>query len=183
MSKVIRFIPAAVFVVIAVFLFVSLGKDPQELPSALVGKPMPEFELLVLQADGNSEPQTLSKAELVGEPFLLNIWATWCQTCLVEHPYLYELSQQGVKILGVNYKDDANKARNWLKKYKNPYAITVVDDKGRLGFDLGVTGAPETFLVDASGQIVYRHVGVVNQNVWLTHFAPAFKQNTDEPSS
>ena len=153
------------------FLYQGLGKDPQALPSVTVGKPLPDFTLPTL--DSNLET-TISRVDLLGEPFLVNIWATWCSTCLVEHPFLYELSKNKVRIVGVNYKDDSSAAIKWLEKYKNPYEVTVFDQKGRLGFDLGVTGAPETFLVDKQGNIVYRHLGVVNQAIWDAHFKQAF---------
>jgi cytochrome c biogenesis protein CcmG/thiol:disulfide interchange protein DsbE len=176
MNRIKLFIPVLIFLGLAIFLYQGLGKDPQELPSVVVGKPLPEFELKTL--DSNFE-QSITQDDLLGEPYLLNIWATWCPSCLVEHPYLYELSQQGVKILGVNYKDNGPAAVKWLEKYKNPYAVTVFDDRGRFGFDLGVTGAPETFLIDAQGQIVYRHVGVVDENVWNTHFRASFGKSRD----
>ncbi|WP_370978554.1 DsbE family thiol:disulfide interchange protein [Agaribacterium sp. ZY112] len=172
MNKYWRFIPVVVFFVLAGFLFSGLGKDPTELPSVVLGKDLPSFELPTL--DSNLE-QSISNQALVGEAALINIWATWCATCLQEHPFLYELSQQGIKIVGVNYQDDTEKAKRWLKKYKNPYAVTVVDKKGRLGFDLGVTGAPETFLLDKHGKIIYRHTGVVDKTVWQEHFAAAFE--------
>lgn len=171
MTRLKLFIPIFVFLVMSGFLYFGLGNDPQDLPSALVGKPVPQFELSTL--DSNLQ-ETVTTQDLVGEPFLMNIWATWCAACLVEHPYLYELSEKGVAIVGVNYKDDPGKAVKWLEKYKNPYKVTVVDDRGRLGFDLGVTGAPETFLVNADGEITYRHVGIVDEAVWQQHFAQAF---------
>ena len=171
MNRIKLFVPVFLFLVMSVFLYLGLGKDPQELPSATLGKPLPSFELVTLDS---GLKETFKSTELEGEAFLMNIWATWCRTCLVEHPYLYALSQSGVKIIGINYKDDSDKAVQWLEKYKNPYAVTVVDDKGRLSFDLGVTGAPETYLVNADGQIAYRHIGVVDEEVWEQHFKHAF---------
>jgi len=94
---------------------------------------------------------------------------------VIEHPYLYKLSKEGVKIVGVNYKDDGQAAIKWLEKYKNPYVVTLYDNKGRFGFDLGLTGAPETFLVNAKGEILYRHVGVVDEKVWNEHFKAEFE--------
>jgi len=175
MSRAKLFIPVFIFIGLAIFLYGGLGKDPQELPSVVVGKSFPQFELRTLDSNLSD---TVTNNDLLGEPYLVNVWATWCVTCLVEHPYLYNLSQNGVKIVGINYKDNSDAAIKWLDKYKNPYAITLFDDKGRLGFDLGVTGAPETFLVNAKGEIVYRHIGVVDESVWTQHFAPAF--NLDE---
>ncbi len=177
MKRLFFFVPALLFVVLSCFLYFGLGNDPTVLPSVTVGKPVPAFQLPVLGAEEGTE---LSQEELAGEPYLLNVWATWCAACLVEHPYLYELSQRGVKIVGINYKDDPAAAVKWLEKYKDPYAVSVVDARGRLGFDLGVTGAPETFLVDAEGQILYRHLGVVDENVWESHFASTFSQSSQE---
>lgn len=165
------FIPVLLFIVMAGFLYFGLGNDPQKLPSVMVGRALPSFELPTLDSNGT---ETITEQDLIGEPFLMNIWATWCPSCLTEHPYLYELSQSGVKILGINYKDDSSKAVQWLDEYKNPYFLTVIDAKGRFGFDLGVTGAPETFVVNAEGNIIYRHVGVVNRSVWDEHFAANF---------
>lgn len=176
MKRLKLFVPIFIFFVLALLLYSGLGKNPQELPSVLLGKPLPDFELPLLGTD-----DSVTDDSLIGEPFLMNIWATWCATCLVEHPYLHKLSEEGVKIVGVNYKDDEAAAIKWLDKYKNPYAVVVVDAKGRLGFDLGITGAPETFLVNASGDIVYRHVGEVDEAVWTEHFEETFKGFAELP--
>ena len=180
MKRIKLFVPVLVFVLMAAFLLVGLGKDPSELPSMIEGKPLPEFNLLTL--DSNLE-DSVTNEELVGEPFLMNVWATWCASCLIEHPYLFQLFQSGIPIVGINYKDDPSAAIKWLEKYKNPYAVTVVDETGRLGFDLGVTGAPETFVVDASGVIVYRHIGVVDERVWNEHFLAYFDTQNVETSA
>lgn len=172
MTRLKLFIPIFLFLFMSIFLYFGLGNDPQDVPSALIGKALPQFELPTLDSDLQ---QLATDEDLIGKPFLMNIWATWCAACLIEHPYLYELSQKGVRIIGVNYKDDPSKAVTWLEDYKNPYELTVVDERGRLGFDLGVTGAPETFLVDATGQITYRHVGVVDEAVWQEHFSATFQ--------
>ena len=173
MKRLKLFIPVFIFVVMSGFLYFGLGNDPTKVPSAMIGKPLPEFDLPTLES---GTQQNFKSAELQGEPYLLNVWATWCAPCLVEHPYLYKLSQDGVKIVGVNYKDDADRAIGWLEKYKNPYAVTLFDEDGRLGFDLGLTGAPETFLVNSAGQITYRHVGIVDDAVWEQHFKAAFAE-------
>ncbi len=171
MSRLKLFIPVFIFIIMSGFLYFGLGNDPTELPSMSVGRPLPSFELPTL--DSGLE-NALKADELKGKPFLMNFWATWCATCLIEHPFFLDLKSRGIKIVGVNYKDDADKAVKWLEKYKNPYAVTVVDAKGRLGFDLGVTGAPETFVVNDKGEIVYRHVGVVDQAVWDQYMKQVF---------
>lgn len=162
-------IPLALFLILALFLLRGLYMDPRELPSALEDKPLPDFTLPVLQ-----QPEKMvSKQDLLGKPFLINIWATWCPTCYVEHPYLHTLAKEkGVRIIGLNYKDEREKALNYLDKLGDPYELVLVDQKGRLGIDLGVYGAPETFLVSADGVILHRHAGDMNERVWQKEFLP-----------
>ncbi len=164
MRRYIVFIPLVLFFALGVLLWRGLQLDPTELPSALIDKPMPSFQLSSLQ-----DPQRmLTEADLkFDEPVLLNVWATWCPSCKAEHAQLNRMAtQEGVKIIGVNYKDERNKANVWLEKYLNPYVINIYDDKGSLGLDLGVYGAPETYILDAKGVIRYKHVGVVDERVW-----------------
>lgn len=149
-----------------------LNNDPRELPSALINKPFPEFELNNLLAEG----QTISKRDLLGKPALVNVWATWCPTCRQEHDDLNKLAKQGVTIFGVNYKDDSTKAQKWLTELLNPYALNISDPKGTLGFDLGVYGAPETFLLDKQGVIRLKHVGEVNDRVWREKIGPKYEE-------
>lgn len=171
MKRLKLFIPLIVFAVLAVFLWKGLGNDPSHLPSVLVGKPLPEFSLPTVE----DPDRTVTRADIVqGKPFLINVWATWCVACRVEHPYLLELSKQGVLIYGLDYRDDRAEAQKWLTDFKNPYAINLFDPEGRLVLDLGVYGAPETFLVDAEGVIQYRHVGVVDEKVWQSKLAPLY---------
>eukprot|EP00487_Bulimina_marginata_P004945 TRINITY_DN22170_c0_g1_i1.p2 TRINITY_DN22170_c0_g1~~TRINITY_DN22170_c0_g1_i1.p2 ORF type:complete len:132 (-),score=39.69 TRINITY_DN22170_c0_g1_i1:2-397(-) len=113
------------------------GDDPTKLESVLIGKQVPEFGLEDLEQPGKFHDQAIFK----GEPLLLNVWATWCPTCYAEHSYLNKLADQGVKIIGLNYKDDRNKAVGWLKELGNPYLISLFDGNGMLGLDLGVYGA------------------------------------------
>ena len=115
----------------------------------------------------------LTRADIVGDVALVNVWATWCAACLVEHPVLLRVArEEGVRIVGVNYNDQTAKAIAWLKRYENPYTLTVVDQEGQLGIDLGIYGAPETFVVDATGTIRYRHVGAVTEQVWSDTLGP-----------
>lgn len=171
MSRFKLFIPLLIFVFIAVFLLRGLALDPTKLPSALIDKPFPDFTL----SDLNDESRLITKSDLIGEPFLLNVWATWCPSCRQEHPYLLELAARGVNIVGMDYKDTRGPALRWLEKLKNPYSVVLFDNEGALGLDMGVYGAPETYLVDAEGIIRYRHVGVVTPQVWNEHFASYFK--------
>lgn len=163
------FLPLILFVVLAAFLLRGLSLDPRELPSALIDRPLPAFSLPSLGGD-----RTLDRAAVTGEVALFNVWATWCVSCRVEHPYLTQLAEQGVAIYGVNYKDEDAAALRWLQDLGDPYRANIADREGSFGLDLGVYGAPETYLVDAEGTIRYRHVGVVDERVWTTVLAPIY---------
>ncbi len=164
MRRLILFIPLLVFFAMGIFLWRGLQLDPTELPSALIGKPMPAFQLSSLY----DESRTLTEGDLKGKPALLNVWATWCPTCKQEHEQLNKIArEEGVTIYGINYKDDRAKANEWLQRYQDPYVQNIFDPNGTLGLDLGVYGAPETYVLDKDGIIHYRHVGEVNEKVWL----------------
>ena len=170
MQSLKRFLPLAVFLLLVVLLVRGLSLDPTELPSARLGDSLPDFNLPVL-----GESVSRQAEDWQGEPALINVWATWCFSCRVEHPYLLELAQKGVTIYGLNYKDDPEKALVWLDDLGNPYTETVVDKDGLFGLDLGVYGAPETYVIDASGVVRHRHVGVVNEQVWNEQLARYFE--------
>ena len=147
-------------------------KDPHILPTVLIDRPFPEFELASLTSD-----KVLTKKDLIGQVSLVNVWATWCPNCVIEHPELLRISQEeGVPIYGINYNDNSDKARAWLRRYKDPFTEIMVDDKGKLGIDLGVYGAPETFLIDAEGVIQFKHIGIVDKQLWNTTLAPLIEQ-------
>ena len=165
-----RFLPLATFLLLVVLLVRGLSLDPTALPSARLGDSLPDFNLPVL---GDSVSRQAE--DWRGEPALINVWATWCFSCRVEHPYLLELAQKGFTIYGLNYKDDPEKALVWLDDLGNPYTETVVDKDGLFGLDLGVYGAPETYVIDASGVVRHRHVGVVNEQVWNEQLSPYFE--------
>ena len=151
-------IPLLIFVVIAGFLFVGLSRDPRELPSPLIGKPAPAFALMQLQAPDRK----LSTADMKGQVWLLNVWASWCVSCRVEHPLLVQLAQSNVvPVIGLNYKDKVPEGLAWLAQNGDPYKLSVVDADGRVGIDWGVYGVPETFVVDKNGVIRYKHIGPV----------------------
>lgn len=162
--------PVAVFLPLAAVLYLGFSlRDPQLLPSALLDKPFPEFDLPLLATEGRAD-----RAALLGQPRLVNVWATWCPTCLAEHGELLRIgAQTGLSIVGINYKDDAAGAVAWLRRHGDPYDFSIVDANGDLGVDLGVYGAPETFLVDAEGVIRHKHVGAVTPAVWRRSIAPA----------
>ncbi|KTT59500.1 thiol:disulfide interchange protein [Pseudomonas oryzihabitans] len=163
-------LPLLAFLVLAGFLYRGLYRDPQVLPSALVGQPFPAFSLPSVL-----DERLFSRQDLLGRPALVNVWGTWCVACREEHPVLNRLKTQGVVIHGVNYKDDNASARRWLAEFHDPYQLDIRDDEGRLGLDLGVYGAPETFLIDAQGIVRYRHVGVVDQRVWDEELGPRYR--------
>jgi cytochrome c biogenesis protein CcmG/thiol:disulfide interchange protein DsbE len=165
------FLPLLAFAVLAIFLFRGLSLDPGAMPSALVDKPFPEFSLPSLA--GRAE---ITRSDLTGRPGLLNVWATWCPSCRVEHPYLLELAKSGVPIYGLNYKDDDGAAQRWLEELGDPYRFNIADREGSLGLDLGVYGAPETYLIDASGIVRYSHVGVVDARVWGDILEPLYRE-------
>ena len=146
-------------------------RDPHLLPSALLDQPFPAFELPVLGNAGRRATQ----ADLQGEVRLVNVWATWCPTCLAEHDQLKRIRKTGLSVVGINYKDDSAEAIAWLARHGDPYAFSVVDADGDLGVDLGVYGAPETFLLDAGGVIRFKHVGAVDETIWRDEIAPAIE--------
>ena len=178
MPRLKLFIPLFLFFVLAGFLLRGLQLDPTEMPSALIDRPLPEFQLARL-----GESTTVQRSEVVGEVALFNVWATWCVSCRMEHPYLQKLADEGVAIFGVNYKDESGAALAWLRQLGNPYKLNIEDVEGTLGLDLGVYGAPETYLVDAGGVIRYRHVGVVNDRIWKGVLQPLYEELSREASA
>ncbi|MCS2164223.1 DsbE family thiol:disulfide interchange protein [Scandinavium manionii] len=155
----------------------SQGDNPSQLESALTGKQMPKLQIGML--DENINQITLTQLTN-GRPWLINFWATWCPTCLAEHHYLNTLAKHGVRIVGINYKDKREKARAWLHSRGSPYVLNLYDPTGSAGFDFGVYGAPETFLIDGKGIIRYRHVGNLTPEVWLREIAPLWKNYQEE---
>lgn len=153
----------------------SLALDPTALPSALIGKPIPDFALPSLE----DPERILSQDDFKGEVALVNVWATWCPTCRAEHAKLNRLASQGVVVYGVNYKDDSEAARLWLEDLGNPYRLNVEDPLGSLGVNLGVYGAPETFLIDAEGVIHFKYIGAVDDRVWDTQLGPRYQALLD----
>ncbi len=171
-------IPLFIFLALMVTFMVQLsrnsqGDDPKKLESALVGKTVPDFQLeSVLNAEQQLDATLLKK----GSPRLLNVWATWCPTCYAEHEYLTVLAKQGVEIVGIDYKDERVNAMKFLAAYGNPYKAIIYDPKGALGLDLGVYGAPETFIVDGQGIIHYRYAGDINEKVWIEILKPIYEK-------
>lgn len=151
-------VPLALFLVLAGFLGYGLTLNPREVPSPLVDKPAPEFRLATLAA-----PDTeVGLADMRGQVWLLNVWASWCVSCRQEHPVLMQFARDNVvPLVGLNYKDTRPEALGWLKEHGDPYTVSVVDADGRVGIDFGVYGVPETFLIDREGVVRYKHIGPV----------------------
>lgn len=170
----IRYIaPLAVFIVLVGFLAAGLRLDPREVPSPLVGRNAPMFELPQL-ADTTLR---FSPAEMKGKVWLLNVWASWCVTCREEHPVLLELAKSGaVPLYGLDWKDTDAAATKWLKQLGNPYILTVADNDGRVGIDYGVYGAPETYLIDKSGVIRYKQIGAITPEVLQQKILPLVRE-------
>ena len=171
MNRSLAFLPVAAFLVLAVVMWRGLYLDSKELPSMLIDKPMPAFAKLTV--DG----QAVDNDSLPTEPFLLNVWGSYCLPCLIEHPTFMRLSESAeIPIVGVNYRDQKALALDWLEENGNPYAFSILDEPGRFGIDLGVYGAPETYLVDSKGVIRYRHVSVLDETVWRDVFEPVIAE-------
>ncbi len=166
-------LPLAVFVVLVGFLLVGLGLNPRQVPSPLVGKPAPEFQLQQLH-----EPEkTLTSKENLGKVWLLNVWASWCVSCRQEHPVLVELSKSGiVPVYGLNYKDQRDDALRWLQQFGDPYAASAVDPEGRPGIELGVYGVPETYVIDKNGVIRYKQIGPVTVEALQNKILPLVRE-------
>lgn len=155
-----RIVPIALFVLLAVLLGIGLkiADHKTDIPSPLIGKPVPEFALPVL----NKADQVVSNTDLLGEPYLVNFWASWCPTCRYEHPIITDLAQSGaLRVIGIDFRDDTADANAWLAQFGNPYSLVLVDRDGRTSIDFGVYAAPESFLVDASGKVVYKQLGAM----------------------
>jgi len=169
-----RFIvPLAIFIVLVVVLAVGLKLDPRYVPSPLIDKPAPEFTLTRLADPAGP----ITRQDLLGRPLLLNVWASWCSACRIEHPLLVEIAQrEQVEIIGLNYKDTREDAGAWLKTHGDPYRESIYDPDGKLGLDLGVYGVPETFVIDAAGVIRYKQVGPLTPEVWQQEIKPLLAQ-------
>jgi cytochrome c biogenesis protein CcmG/thiol:disulfide interchange protein DsbE len=170
MNRYLRYsVPLIIFGIIAAFLFKGLGMNPREIPSPLIGKSVPEFSLPSVE----SADTLINNQNLKGKIYLLNVWATWCVSCRAEHETLVRLARSGkVEIVGLNWKDERVKAQAWLQQLGDPYTVNIFDQKGRTAIDLGVYGAPETFLVDGDGIIHYKHAGPVTMALFNDTLLP-----------
>jgi cytochrome c biogenesis protein CcmG, thiol:disulfide interchange protein DsbE len=156
------FIPVTIFIAVAMLFGWGLTRDPREIPSNLIGKPVPQFNLPAVKG----RTLGLSSANLGGEVSLVNVFASWCAECRLEHPLIMQLKSQGVvTIHGLNYKDRPDDAERWLNKLGDPYTRTGADINGRVGIDWGVYGVPETFVISKDGRIAYKHIGPLSADV------------------
>ncbi len=164
-KKKILILPVLFFILILIIFFYLLiiDRNPSEIPSALLNKKAPSFQTNRLLSDKNFN----SESELIGKINLVNFFATWCKPCRDEHPYIQKLSNiKNIRLIGINYKDNKKKTKEWLNKFGNPYSKIAVDKNGRIAIDWGVYGIPETFIIDKNGIIKYRHVGPINKKIY-----------------
>jgi cytochrome c biogenesis protein CcmG/thiol:disulfide interchange protein DsbE len=179
-KSLVYLLPLAVFLVVAVFLLRGLWLNPREVPSPFIDKPAPLFSLAKLDA-----PETkFSPADMKGQVWLLNVWASWCVACRQEHPLLVELAKRkAVPIIGLNYKDKPEAATAWLAQLGNPYDFSVKDQDGRIGIEYGVYGVPETFVIDKSGVIRFKQIGPITEEVWQKKLAPMLEELRRAPGA
>ena len=157
------------FAALIALLAFGLGRNPREVPSPLIGKPAPRFELPRL----DDPAKTFSQKEMLGRVWVLNVWASWCPPCLIEHPVITELARSGIApVVGLNYKDAREDALPWLARNGDPYALSVFDASGRTGIDYGVYGVPETYVIDGKGLIRYKHIGPLSPEILRTKVQP-----------
>jgi len=172
-NKLLYLVPVLLFAVIATAFAVGLTLNPRDLPSVLIGKPVPEFDLPPVKG----RELGLSTKSLKGQVSLVNVWASWCTECRAEHPLFMELKRSGIVPLnGLNYKDQPDDAAKWLDELGDPYYMNGADIKGRVAIDWGVYGVPETFVVDREGTIVYKHIGRVTPEVLQNKILPLVRK-------
>ncbi|WP_157669807.1 DsbE family thiol:disulfide interchange protein [Chitinibacter sp. GC72] len=177
MKRSSSIIPLLLFIALALLLAVGLRLNPREIPSPLIGKPAPAFTLDRLdQADQTDLKKPFASAALKGQPWILNVWASWCSACIAEHPVLNAWKDKlGAPMIGLAYKDQDADARRWLAGRGNPYSQVIADRDGRVGIDFGVYGVPETFVIDGKGIIVLKHTGPVTDAVMSDKIIPALQ--------
>lgn len=179
MKRVALFlIPLLLFVLLAVFLLRGLWLNPREVPSPLIGKPAPEFKLPQLR----DPALAVASKDLLGQVWVLNVWASWCGPCRTEHPLWNQLAlQKLVPIVGLNYKDAPDAAQRWLAELGDPYQLIVSDRDGRVGLDYGVYGVPETFIVDKQGVIRHKQIGPVTVEALQKKILPLVRELQAKP--
>jgi cytochrome c biogenesis protein CcmG/thiol:disulfide interchange protein DsbE len=168
-------IPLGIFIVILGLLAYGLQLDPKKVPSPLIGKPAPAFSLAKLDAP----EQYLAQKDLLGQVWVLNVWASWCVSCRAEHAIITRLSDLNLApVIGLNYKDEPDDARRWLQQFGDPYTTSIMDQDGRVGIDWGVYGVPETFVIGKDGLIKYKHIGPVTMESLEAEVLPVLRELT-----
>ena len=164
-SQLIFYIPLALFCIISIYLGIGLTIDPKKLPNMLEGRPVPVFKLPPIK---NRDDNGFSSTDLIGSVSLVNIFGSWCAACRIEHPFLMELHAGGkVTIHGINWREESpGGGSSWLKRYGDPYSLVGDDPHSKAAIAFGVTGAPETFLIDQKGVVRYKHIGPINRKIW-----------------
>ena len=166
-------LPLGIFAALVILLGVGLTLNPREVPSPLIDKPAPLFELPQL----HQPDQTFSPQQMLGKVWVLNVWASWCVSCREEHPVLVALSKSGVvPIYGLDYKDQRKEGMAWLSRFGNPYQLSAFDADGRVGIDYGVYGVPETYVIDKRGVIRYKHIGILTREVVRDKIVPLVQE-------
>lgn len=170
MKQSLRFlVPVFLFAALVGFFVIGLHKDPGEIRSPLIGKPAPAFSLESL----GDAAWRVSATDYAGQPWLLNVWATWCAGCRQEHEVILQIARENqVPIMGLNWRDDRALAMQWLTQLGNPYDSVAFDPEGRTAIDWGVYGAPETFLIGADGTVLHKRIGVMTPEIWRQDFLP-----------
>jgi len=173
MKKIRVLLPLVLFMLIAGLLFRGLKLHPEKIPSPLIGKSVPQFSLSTL----DNPNRTLTQSIFTGHVTLLNVWATWCEACSIEHPFLMHLvKDEHIIIDGLDYRDDDETAKKWLQQMGNPYQIILTDPTGNAAIDWGVYGTPETFIIDKNSHIRYRQIGAIDETTWTTVLKPLVEQ-------
>lgn len=166
--KIWFLIPLIVFAGFVVMLYMRLGQPTDIVTNTALERPVPTFELPLL----SDTSRIMTNDNLPDQPFLMNIWGSWCPTCIIEHPFLMQLEERGVNLVGVNYKDDIGNALGYLNRGGDPFSMSIQDLSGQFALDLGLTGAPETFVVDGEGIIRQHIVGEINESNWQSRITP-----------
>ena len=167
-----KIIPLVIFIIIGIFLFLSLNSNPNKLPSPLVGKMIPELEGKDFFTNESVKLNDLMENQMT----LVNVWASWCVTCRKEHPMIMNIANNGnLKLIGINYKDQKNKGQKYLEIMGNPFDEIIYDPEGRIGMELGVYATPETFLIDKEGLVLYKHIGEITLEIWNQNFLAHLK--------
>ncbi len=185
-KKLKLYLPLLVLLVVSLFLLRGLWLDPKKLPSVFIHKPLPHFNLPTLEhVRSGSEKipfnEFMNNATFQGKPWVLNVFASWCQACVQEHVYLMQIAKKNsIQLVGLAYKDDPDATLNWLTKHGNPYNTVLVDESGRAGIEFGVYGVPETFLITSEGLVNYKHVGPIDADFFTQHINPLIQMDATQ---